>query len=307
MLGLILSILMFNIDANPNAGNTGFAFLRIGPSAKTAAMANASIGLPYNNEVSGFDFLNNPAFSISKANIGIGYINYLADISMGAVGYTLPKPISFLNTGGIGVTYLNSGPMKRTDEQGNELGTFTVSYLNLNAVGSKNLIEEQLSLGAGIKFLYGSIDSFVGFGTAFDFGVHYKPSIENLSVGAVVKNLGIMMKAFDNDDDKLPLDVGVGASYLVSNNIMFALDIHKPTDNSALFNFGIQAALNNNIALRAGYNSLGKYYKTGGVSDILSGLSMGLGIKYSKYQLDYSFTPMGDLGRLHHISLSLIL
>jgi hypothetical protein len=306
MLGLIISLIIFNVDPNPNAGATGYTFLRISPSARTAAMANTAIGFETGTEISGFDFLYNPATNITNSNIILGYINYLAGISLGAIGYAQPKPLPFLSSGGVGITYLNSGLIKRTDEQGNELGTFTVSYLNLNAVGSKMLMNDQMTVGAGIKLLYGSIDSFVGLGAALDIGLRYKATPE-LLIGALVKNLGLEFKAFDTDKDDLPLDIGLGASYLVSKSIALALDIHKPTDNSVLFNFGGQAWLNDYIALRAGYNSLGKYYKTGGAADILSGLSAGLGIKYSKYQLDYSFTPMGDLGRLHHISLSLIL
>ncbi|MBS4015132.1 MAG: PorV/PorQ family protein [Candidatus Latescibacteria bacterium] len=306
MLGLILSLIIFNVDPNPNAGATGYTFLRISPSARTAAMANTSIGLETNPDIAGFDFLYNPATDIINSNLSLGYINYLAGISLGALGYGQANPLPFLSSGGVGITYLNSGLIKRTDEQGNELGTFTVSYLNLNAVGSRTLMNDQMTVGAGLKFLYGSIDSFVGLGSALDIGLRYKAN-PNFLVGAVVKNLGLEFKAFDTDKDDLPLDIGVGASYLVSKSIVLALDIHKPTDNSVLFNFGGQAALNDYIVLRAGYNSSGKYYKTGGAADILSGLSAGLGVKYSKYQLDYSFTPMGDLGRLHHISLSLVL
>lgn len=307
MLGLILSFLIFNVDPNPNAGVTGYAFLRISPSAKTAAMANTTIGFETNSSISGFDFMYNPATNISNTNISTGYISYLADISLGAIGYAQAKPLVFLKSGGIGVTYLNSGQMKRTDEQGSELGTFAVSYLNLNAIGSVNLLNDQLTVGAGIKLLYGSIDTFIGLAGALDLGLRYKPTIPNLTLGAVVKNLGVSFKPFDETNDELPLDIGIGTSYLLTNNITLAFDIHKPTDNSMLFNFGVQAWLNDYLALRTGYTSLGKYYKTGGSADILSGFSVGLGVKYSKYQLDYSFTPMGDLGRLHHISLSLVL
>lgn len=297
--------MLFNVDANPNAGSTGFTFLKISPSAKNAAMANASIGLQTNIDICGFDFLYNPAANITASKIGVGYINYLADISLGAIGYSQAQPLSFLSGGGIGITYLNSGQMKRTDEQGNELGAFSVSYLNLNAVGSRNLMNDQMSIGAGIKILYGSIDSFVGLGGAVDIGLRYKINPE-LSAGALAKNIGVEFKAFDTDKDNLPLDLGLGVSYLVSKNIVLALDLHKPADNSLLVNLGGQAWLNDYIALRAGYNSLGKYYKSS-TSDIWSGLSAGLGIKYSRYQLDYSFTPMSNLGRLHHISLSLVL
>jgi hypothetical protein len=133
--------------------------------------------------------------------------------------------------------------------------------------------------------------------------VRYKPNIKGLTVGAVVRNFGYQIKAFNAERDKLPLDIGVGVGYAIGDNINLALDIHKPIDNTILFNLGAEGWVNKYVALRAGYNSLGTNYRTSGTSDITAGFSVGLGVKYSKYQVDYSFTPMGDLGRLHHITV----
>jgi hypothetical protein len=143
----------------------------------------------------------------------------------------------------------------------------------------------------------------MGLGVATDLGLRFKPDVAGLTIGAVVRNLGYQVKAFDAVRDRLPLDIGIGLGYSISNNVNLALDIHKPIDNTVLFNLGAEAWVNKYVALRGGYNSLGKDYKTGGTSDITSGLSVGLGVKYSRYQVDYSFTPMGDLGRLHHITV----
>ncbi len=307
MVGIILSICLLGIDANPSAGSSGYSFLNINPCAQTAAMANTVISLQTNYSINALSLLNQPAGIIKKNNLSASYINYLAGISIGAIGYAQTKPLSFLSSGGISLNYLNSGTIKRTDETGAELGTFSVSYVNLNAIGTKSLLSEQLSVGGNLKLSYGSIDSFWGVATALDFGAIYKPQIPNLSIGLLIKNLGLSIKAFEQTHDRLPLDIGIGACYRANENIALALDIHKPLDNTFLFNFGIEAWLNNFIALRSGYNSLGKYYKSGGFSNLTSGLSAGLGVKYSKYQLDYGFTPMGALGMLHHLTLSLIL
>jgi hypothetical protein len=300
MLSLILSL--FIVNAGSDVGTTGFNFLKITPSAKQAAMAGASIGLESDNSLSGIDFIYNPAATAQKSIITAGYLAYVADIGIGVVGYSRPSPFSFLKSGGISISYLNSGTIKRTDIAGNELGTFSVSYLNLNAAGNINLAND-LNAGLGLKILYGSIDSFSGLGFASDFGFRYHPTIKGLTLGLIIKNLGYQIKSFNTERDKLPLDIGIGAGYNISENINFALDIHKPIDNSILFNLGVEGWVNRYVALRGGYNSLGKDYKTGGGSDIFNGLSVGLGIKVSKYQVDYSFTPMGDLGRLHHITL----
>lgn len=301
MLPLILSFLIIN--ASPDVGTAGFTFLKFTPSAKEAAMANTSIGLESNG---GFGFWYNPSSIVKGSAISLGYLGLPAGIQYGAVGYAKSKPISFVQSGGIGVTFLNSGPMKRTDEAGNELGTFSVTYACLKASG--NIIQDKnINAGVGIKILYGSIDSFMGFGLAGDLGIRYKPTIQGLTLGVAVKNFGYQVKAFDQEKDKLPLDIGIGAGYNASNDITLAFDVHKPIDNRVLFNLGVEGWANKYVALRAGYNSLGEDYKTGGSSDIMSGFSVGLGVKYLNYQVDYSFTPMGDWGRLHHITLFLSL
>ncbi len=301
MLSLILSLLIVN--ANANAGTAGFNFLKIIPSAKEAAMANASIGLENTSDLSGFGFWYNPATGVTQPTFGMSYLSYLAGINFGSIGYTKQAPFSFLNAGGIGVSFLNSGAIKRTDINGSELGTFSVSYLDIDAAGNITLMNEQMNAGMAIKVIYGSIDSFKGIGLATDLGLRYKPDVKGLTIGVVIKNLGYQIKAFDIDRDKLPLDIGIGLGYNINNNVNLALDIHKPIDNTLLVNFGAEAWINKYVALRGGYNSLGKDYRTGGTSDITSGLSVGLGVKYSRYQVDYSFTPMGDLGRLHHITV----
>jgi hypothetical protein len=301
MLSLILSLLIVN--ANSNAGTTGFNFLKIIPSAKEAAMANATIGLENNSDFSSFGFWFNPAASVARPAFGMSYLNYLAGISYGSIGYTKQAPFSFLKSGGIGVSFLNSGVIKRTDINGSELGTFSGSFLDIDAAGNIALMNDKMSAGMAIKVIYGSLDTFMGLGIATDLGLRYRPDIQGLTIGVVVKNLGYQVKAFIADPDKLPLDVGIGFGYSISNNVNLALDIHKPIDNTVLFNLGAEAWVNKYVALRGGYNSLGKDYRTGGTSDITSGLSVGLGVKYSRYQVDYSFTPMGDLGRLHHITV----
>jgi len=52
------------------------------------------------------------------------------------------------------------------------------------------------------------------------------------------------------------------------------------------------------LALRAGYKTM-KNPDLGG----LTGVSGGMGINLGKFNFDYSFTPFGDLGISHRVSL----
>jgi hypothetical protein len=85
------------------------------------------------------------------------------------------------------------------------------------------------------------------------------------------------------------------------------LDLIKPLNSQFGFRIGGEGWATPFLAVRAGYNSLGSDLKTGGGSDIFAGLGFGLGVKVLSYQLDYGFTPMVTLGRVHRFTLSFAL
>lgn len=292
------------MNSSLHSGETGFNFLKLTPSAKEAAMANATIGVENDNALSGFDFLYNPAQKLTNTSFGVGYLSLPAGINYGLVSYKRNRLLPFTHSSGVGLVFLNSGPIKHTDEQGNPLGTFSVSYANL--IGGGTIVDnDKLKVGLNLKLIYGMIEKFYGLSLASDIGIRFIPPVKNLSTGAVIRNLGYQIKPFDTKSEKLPLEFGIGGSYRIEDNINLALDVCRAIDSPFFFGLGVEGWINKYLALRGGYNSLRRDLATGSGSDILAGFSFGLGVKVSKYQLDYSFTPMLNLGRQHHLSLTL--
>jgi hypothetical protein len=302
MAGLFLS-LIFIINTQENLGTAGYLFLRINTDARSAAMATTGIANDFSQPQNSFDFLSNPASLTKTSKIGISYLNYIAQVQIGSVTYHRSLPQIFFNSVGIGIVYLNSGRIKKTDEYGNELGTFTVSYLNSTFSLSKEIIPEKLLSGVNVKFLMGSIDSFLSLGLAGDIGLRYLLPVKGLSAGLIVKNIGRELKGFTNNSDPLPWNLGVGVNYRLSSQAGFTVELHKPHDKTFQFNLGAEGWVNNYVALRLGYSSLGRYYKVNS-SDLLSGFSWGLGVNYQKYKFDYSYTPMAILGHSHTFTFS---
>jgi len=122
--------------------------------------------------------------------------------------------------------------------------------------------------------------------------------------GLAVKNVGYQLKAFRAGRDPLPIDLGLGLGYQPNPALNLALDVHKPIDNRVNVRAGVEGWVADLLALRVGYNSDGVDLKSGGGSDILAGLSTGLGVRYRGYELDYCFIPMVSLGMAHRISLA---
>jgi hypothetical protein len=297
VLALTLVITLLGID--PNAGTTGFEFLRITPTAREAAMGGAAVG----NAPSPMGFWFSPAHALSAESprAQVGYLNYVAGVQTGSASYS--QPVGSDKGIGFGIVYLNSGTMKRTNERGEELGTFSVSYANLNLSGAMRL-GDALSVGAALQGLYGSIDTFFGLGLAGNVGATYRLPVEGLTAGLAVKNVGYQLKAFQSGKDPMPIDIGLGLGYQPNPALNLVLDVHKPIDNRINVRAGVEGWVADLLAVRVGYTTEGVDLKSGGGSDILAGVTTGLGFRWHGYQLDYCFIPMVELGVAHRLSLA---
>jgi long-subunit fatty acid transport protein len=297
MSATLLLLALAAID--PNAGTAGFDFLRIPPTAREAAMGGAAVG----GATSPMSFWYSPANSLNAQSpwAQVGYLNYAAGINIGSAAYS--QPLSADKGIGFGVVYLNSGTMKRTNELGEELGTFGASFADLSLNGAMR-VADGLALGLGLQGLYGSIDTFFSLGLAGNLGAIYALPVQGLSAGLAARNIGYQMKPFQAGRDPMPVDLGVGLTYEPNPSLNLALDVHKPLDDRVNVRFGIEGHIGDVLILRGGYNSAGVDLQSGGGSDILAGVATGLGIRYRSYQLDYCFIPMVELGIAHRISLS---
>jgi len=297
MFALTLAVLLVGID--PNAGTTGFDFLRITPTAREAAMGSAAIGTA--SSPMGFWFGPTHVLAAEGPRAHVGYLNYVAGIHTGSAAYS--QPVGTDKGVGFGIVYLNSGTMKRTNERGEELGTFGVSYANLNLSGAMRLGDD-LAVGAALQGLYGSIDTFFGLGLAGNVGATYRLPVNGLTAGLTVKNVGYQLKAFRTGRDPLPIDLGLGLGYQPNPALTLVLDVHKPIDNRINVRAGVEGWVADLLAVRVGYTTEGLDLQAGGGEDILAGLTTGLGFRWRGYQLDYCFIPMVELGVAHRLSLA---
>ncbi len=297
MLALTLIITLVGID--PNAGTTGFDFLRLTPTAREAAMGGAAVG----SASSPMGFWFNPAHALSaeSARAHVGYLNYVAGIQTGSAAYN--QPVGTGTGVGLGIVYLNSGAIKRTDDTGQEQGTFGVSYADLNLSGAMRF-GEALTAGVGVQGLYGSIDTFFAMGLAGNVGATYQLPVEGLTAGLAVKNLGLQLKAFRDSLDPLPIDFGLGLGFQPDSALSLVLDVHKPIDDRVNVRAGVEGWVADLMAVRLGYSTEGVDLRAGGGDDILAGATFGLGFRWQRYRVDYCFIPMVELGVAHRLSLA---
>lgn len=297
MLALILVVTLVGID--PNAGTAGFDFLRLTPTAREAAMGGAAVGSAPGPM--GFWFSPAHATATESPRAHVGYLNYVDGVQTGSAAYS--QPVGTDKGVGFGIIYLNSGSMKRTNERGEEQGTFGVSYANLNLSGAMR-IGAALSVGVGLQGLYGSIDTFFGMGVAGSFGATYLLPVDGLTAGLAVKNVGCQFKTFQAGRDPMPVDFGLGLGFQPNPSLNLVFDAHKPIDNRINVRLGVEGWVADLLAVRVGYTTDGDDLKAGGGTDILAGVTTGLGFRWHGYQLDYCFIPMVELGVAHRLSLA---
>uniref|UniRef100_A0A7C1SGT5 PorV/PorQ family protein n=2 Tax=candidate division WOR-3 bacterium TaxID=2052148 RepID=A0A7C1SGT5_UNCW3 len=295
---MVILIMLGLISASPATGTATFDFLLIAPTAREAV-----VGSFHPAAGSGaFAFYYNPAQLLASTapEAQFSYINYPAGVNAGSAAY---RQLVAQGRGfGAGFYYLNSGTMKRTNEQGEELGTFGVSFASLKIAGAQT-VADRIDIGLSLNGLYGSIDTFFTVGVAGDAGAVYRLPDYHLSIGAGVRNLGLQIKPFGDYRDPLPFDIALGAAWQPVPALSLGVGVHKSSTDRFRFGCGVEGWAGSNIILRAGYDSRGSDWNDGTLGGLLAGFAAGLGIRYDRYQVDYSFLPMGVLGFSHRLSL----
>ncbi|MBU1096600.1 MAG: PorV/PorQ family protein [Bacteroidetes bacterium] len=276
-----------------NAGEAGFSFLKIGFGARNISLGD--LGVVGINDVSAVNY--NPAVvnDLNNTQIIIGHNSYIQDMNSEIMGasfrmFGLPFAIT-VNTTSINDIEIHSGPW-----QGE--GTFNANYF-FTGISTGFELNENISTGITVKYLYENLFSDESGGYGFDIGLRYSNVIKNLNLGASLRNLG-SVNELRNKVTKLPVDFRIGASYsfnlkTVNSELLLLSGFQKYTavDNSHI-HVGAEFLYNNLISIRAGYIT-GYEAKD---------LTAGFGINWNLFNFDYAFSNFTyNLGSAHTISV----
>jgi hypothetical protein len=285
---------MPSYSAASGTGTTGAQFLRLGAGARPVAMGGAFTAIA--------DDVNGPQYNAAgiawagNKEAVASYIDYLEGISYSYIGYI--HPLKNGSALGLAVAYLDSGAIDQTNLAGSTIGTFSSTQSLLLMTYAKTL-GSKISWGTNLKVFQQKIEEEKSNGYAFDLGAIYKIK-PSLSFGVNVQNLGPGVK-FVQEKDPLPLTVKAGAAYIFVEKVLTLSGDAKyqPKEDSKVSeNIGLEYWVNQNLALRAGYD-------TANLSDIenYNGITAGLGFQVSGFNLNYAWMPYGILGDTHRISV----
>ena len=293
MKNKLLFLIIFASNILFAQGKAGSLFLTINPGAKSNGMGEAQIGIA--NDV--YASYYNPAglTNLQSKQFSFMHTSYLPNLvdDMAYDFLTFAMPISNSESIGGYFSYLDLGDQISTDDNGNNIGSFSRYMYALNLSYAKK-INDSSSWGVNGKYFYqelaviNSIDASKG-SLAFDVSYFEENFLNNpnLNFGAILSNVGPEVSFDDGEKDPLPTRLGLGVSMLtLENKAMVALDLnYELNDSSMIYNFGAEYKIVDNFVARAGFinNSSGDINYT----------TIGFGVDLTSLGLDLSYI-IGD-------------
>ncbi|MFI5347274.1 MAG: PorV/PorQ family protein [Elusimicrobiota bacterium] len=280
-------------------GTSGADFLTIGVGARPLAMGGAFSAVDTGADANAVNW--NPAALgfVDKANVTASYSSLFVDENQGYFGYAAPVG----KGGGVwagGFNYLGVSNIERrsTTDTETPIGTFD----NQNYAASLSYARafgENVTAGGTLKYVRTSLDALKESAMAVDAGVLVRTPVEHLTVGGTMRNLGTNI-----GPDSMPLTFKGGAAYkLLHDKLVLASDIDwLTTERRGYWSLGTEYWVSGNLAVRAGYQ-LG--HGADQLQSKLVGFGAGMGVKFSRFTMDYAFIPYGDLGDTHRMTIGL--
>jgi len=300
-----IALLLF-ISTNVIAQET-YNFLRLDQSPRASALAGSFVA---NTDDPNVIFYNPAGIGYLKEKpISLSYVFHLLDISSTSISYS--HEFEGIGRFAAGLQYVGYGDFDERDEFGTKTGEFGAGDLAV-ILGYSNELDDNFYYGANVKFIYSSIADRSSMGLAVDLGLHYSIPDVRWNFGFSILNLGSQITQYYMTTEDLPLDIRFGFSKTLAHlPFTFYVSLNKLNENYDTFGerfqqftFGGEFKMSKVIKLRLGYdNEKRKEYKIGGTAGI-GGFNLGIGILVSKYNFDYSFSSMGQIGALHRIGLS---
>lgn len=220
-----LSVIAPSVLPAQVGGESVFPLLEQSPSARTTSMGGLFISV-FDNDAS--LALQNPAVINSSMHnrLSLNYIDYLADLREGYVGYVrhVDKWQTSFNGG---IQFLNYGNFTATDEIGNSIGSFNGSEYAFT-LGAARTYAERFHYGVNATFLSSRIESYSANGAALTFAGAYHDSTHGFTASVIFKNVGTQFKSYTSDNNEpLPFDLQAGISKRLEHTpFLFSLVLH---------------------------------------------------------------------------------
>lgn len=311
-IGLLSLMIMIGVPSAFSEGSPAYNFLNIPSSTRVYGLGGVNItNIDDNiNSVDQNPALLGPEFDMQ---LGLNYMRYIADANFAGVRFG--NRASEHGAWSVGLQYYGYGSITGTDEVGNLTGSFSPKDLNINGIYSHD-ITDRLRGGIALKFLYSSYGDYTAFAVATDLGINYYDPERDLSLSAVIANLGGQVKRFEESYDRLPVDLRLGwtqsfgtlpirFSITAWNLTKWKLPYYETGDGTSSEDFKLKDSFGSNLFrhlvfaadfvpsekfhIGIGYNYKTRTDMSTYSRSFLSGFSIGAGLNVKSFSLGIAF------------------
>ena len=333
----LFSVLLVIIFSTTNAqigGNNTYEFLNLTSSARIAAMGGDFLTIN-DNDITLVE--SNPSLINPNMNnmLSVAYVDFFSDVNYGFATYAR----SFKNVGSFAASmkYINYGKFDYATVTGERTGQFNAGETALN-IGWGRQLDTLFSIGANLKFIYSSLESYNSFGMAVDVAGSYISRDRSFTVSLIAKNIGRQITAYEGGNiEPLPFELQIGLAkrlnhlpfrYSILFNHLEKWDLRyddpgqsqtDPISGEVVKDSGIEVFADNfmrhivfggelligkYISLRGGYNYKRRQEMKVTTKPGTVGFSWGIGIRISKFQFSYARSAYHLVGSPNYITLT---
>ena len=285
---------------------TAYNSLRLPISAHAAALGGDNITIIEDDPSLMF---SNPALlsSVSDKSLNLNFMTYMAGATTASASFN--RIIKEKASVAVMAQYMDYGKMKEYDANNVQTGEFSAKDIAVSGVFSY-ILGERFVGGITAKVINSYIGDYSSWAVGVDLGLNYYDADREWSVSLVAKNLGGQLKAYDDDYEKMPLDVQLGVSKRF-NALPFRLSATLVDLNhwgySAINHLvvGADILFSQQVYVAVGYNfrradEMKTLKGTDEESSHMAGLSFGAGLQLERFKLQLAY------GKYHVSSSSLL-
>lgn len=297
--------ILFTLMMKAQESQEVFTFLRLPVSAHVAALGGDNVTIDDDDPTLIF---HNPALICNTADksINLNFMTYMEGAKTASASFI--KAWGERATWGVSAQYMNYGSMKEMTPDNIELGDFSAKDIAVAGTFAY-LLSNRWSGGVTLRFVSSSIAGYNSIGIASDLGLNYFDEERGWSISAVAKNLGGQVKAYQDEYEKIPLDLLIGVSKrLNAAPIRFSATFSRLNrwDTSFIQHvaLGVDVFIGESIYIAGGYNFRRRDEMKVSDGDSSSshgaGLSVGAGLSLKRFKLNVAYAK-------YHVSASSIL
>lgn len=301
-----LLLVLFALAAKAQESQTAYNFLRLPVSAHAAALGGDNITIIEDDPSLMF---SNPALlsSVSDKSINLNFMTYMAGATTASASFN--RVVKEKTSWAAMAQYIDYGKMRQMDENNVQTGEFSAKDIALSGAFSY-MLTDRIAGGITAKFITSYIGDYNSTAMGVDLGLNYYDPDREWSVSLVAKNLGGQLKAYDEQYEKMPLDVQAGVSKRFS-----ALPVRVSATLVDLNHWGyrfvnhlaagVDILFSQQIYVAAGYSfrradEMKIIDTNGDESTHMAGFSVGAGLQLERFKLQLGY------GKYHVSSSSLL-